>query len=59
MLVKAGLTEEFIERLEAAVHGDQGRTAEGEDSVPETGIEVKRTLCAIAAPRFTAASTRM
>ena len=37
MLVKAGLTEEFIERLEAAVHGNQGRTAEGEDSVPGNG----------------------
>ena len=37
MLVKAGLTEEFIERLEAAVHGDQGRAAESENSVPGNG----------------------
>ncbi|WP_320936003.1 NAD(P)/FAD-dependent oxidoreductase [Enterocloster lavalensis] len=37
MLVKAGLTEEFIERLEAAVHGDQERAAESENSVPGNG----------------------
>lgn len=37
MLVKAGLTEEFIERLEAAVHGDQGRAAESENPVPGNG----------------------
>ena len=37
MLVKAGLTEEFIERLEAAVHGDQGRAAESENSMPGNG----------------------
>ena len=37
MLVKAGLTEEFIERLEVAVHGDQGRAAESENSVPGNG----------------------
>ena len=37
MLVKAGLTEEFIERLEAAVHGDQGSAAESENSVPGNG----------------------